>query len=148
MHEQSEGEPKAEDVPPSVTTFWPRTPRTVGRARRELAGVLAEWGLAELNETAGLVLSELLTNAVVHTRIAGRGVQTCYARTPDGVRIEVHDADAAHRPEVRAATDDDERGRGLTLVAALTGPEGWGVADRKGVGKLVWATLACAAPQS
>lgn len=142
MHEQSEGDPKADDVPPSVTTFWPRTPRSVGRARRELAGVLDDWGLAELNEAAGLVLSELLTNAVVHTRIAGRGVQTRYARTPDGIRIEVHDADADHRPEIRPATEDDERGRGLALVSAVTGPDGWGVADRDGVGKLVWATLA------
>ncbi|MFI0721662.1 ATP-binding protein [Streptomyces sp. NPDC021224] len=142
MHEQSEGDPKADDVPPSVTTFWPRTPRSVGRARRELTGVLDEWGLSELTETAGLVLSELLTNAVVHTRIAGRGVQTRYARTADGVRIEVHDADADRRPEPRAATTDDERGRGLALVAALTGPDGWGVTDRNGVGKLVWATVA------
>lgn len=140
MHGQSDGEQQAE-APPSVASFWPRSPRTVGRARRELAGVLDEWGLEELNATACLVLSELLTNAVVHARVPGRGVRTCYTRMADGLRIEVHDADPDRRPALRTATTEDERGRGLALVEALTGPGGWGVSDRKGIGKLTWATL-------
>lgn len=121
-----------------VARLWPRTPRSVGRARHELETALKGWGLEDLTDSAALVLSELFTNAVVHARVAGRDVQTRYVRMAGGVRIEVHDAGEG-RPEVRAAADDDEAGRGLALVNALAGPGHWGVGEREGVGKMVWA---------
>lgn len=121
-----------------VARLWPSTPRSVGRARHELTAALKGWGLEDLADSALLMLSELFTNAVVHARVPGREVQTRYVRTAGGVRIEVHDA-ADARPEPRAAADDDEAGRGLALVNALAGPGHWGVGERDGVGKMVWA---------
>ncbi|UWE11553.1 ATP-binding protein [Actinacidiphila bryophytorum] len=123
-----------------VVTRWPLSARSVGRARGELRGALRAWGLERLAEPAELVLSELLTNAVRYARTpAGRLVETRYQRMPDGIRIEVHDAND-RMPQMRRAADDDEGGRGLALVDVLTGRR-WGVSSRQGVGKLVWALV-------
>ncbi|WP_367648437.1 ATP-binding protein [Streptomyces sp. CNQ-509] len=49
--------------------------------------------MGELEESAVLVVSELVTNAVVHARVPpGREIQTRFVRQDRGVRIEVHDA--------------------------------------------------------
>ncbi|MEU3461440.1 ATP-binding protein [Streptomyces sp. NPDC006733] len=123
-----------------VTTSWPSSPCSVDHARRMLEEALTGWGLAELSESAALVISELMTNAVMHGGVPGRRIETRVIRLAGGVRIEVHDANAK-RPELRRASDDDERGRGLALVHALT--DGcWGVNTRVGVGKRVWAQVA------
>lgn len=55
---------------------------------------------------------------------------------PGGLRIEVHDA-SAQRPRRRAGELDAGDGRGLLIVDAPA--DAWGVSDRVGVGKLVWA---------
>jgi anti-sigma regulatory factor (Ser/Thr protein kinase) len=125
-----------------VVSRWPSTRRTVARARRELVAVLEVWGLGKLQDAAALVLSELVTNAVVHARSPrGRLIETRLLRLDDGrVRIEVHDANGCP-PVPRASGDTDEGGRGLTLVDALTGQQ-WGVSRREGVGKAVWAIVA------
>ncbi|CAG6396141.1 ATP-binding protein [Streptomyces cocklensis] len=126
--------------PDAVVARWPLSGRSVGRARRELRGTLSAWGLDHLTEPAELVLSELLTNAVRYARTpAGRLVETRLERTPDGIRIEVHDAND-RLPQMQRAADDDEGGRGLALVDVLT-ERRWGVSSRQGVGKLVWALV-------
>lgn len=126
--------------PQVIARQWPLTGRSVGRARRELRLALREWKRDDLTETAELVLSELMTNAVRHARSPrGRLVETRYERTATGVRIEVHDA-AGGIPRMRRAAADDEGGRGLALVDVLTGRR-WGVSSRRGVGKLVWALV-------
>lgn len=96
-------------------------------------------GLADVAE---LVLSELFTNAVRHARgPADRLVETRYERLPDGtLRIEVHDANSL-RPERQEPSKDADSGRGLALVDELTSGR-WGVSERLGVGKLVWAVCA------
>jgi hypothetical protein len=97
------------------------------------------WGMGGVADTAELVLWELFTNAVRHA--AGpvdRLVETRYERLPNGtLRIEVHDASDL-RPRLRETSTDAESGRGLALVDVLTGGR-WGVSDRLGVGKRVWA---------
>ncbi|WUH90043.1 ATP-binding protein [Streptomyces sp. NBC_00433] len=126
--------------PDPVVARWPLSGRSVARARRELRGTLSTWGLDHLADPAELVLSELLTNAVRHARTpAGRLVETRYERMPEGIRIEVHDAND-RLPQMRRPADDDEGGRGLALVDVLTGRR-WGVSSRQGVGKLVWALV-------
>jgi two-component sensor histidine kinase len=84
---------------------------------------------------------ELVTNSVRHAREPrGHVIRTRFERLGRGVRIEVHDADDA-KPEQRDASGDEESGRGLALVEAVTGGR-WGVSDREGIGKLVWALCA------
>ncbi|MFD3519205.1 ATP-binding protein [Streptomyces sp. NPDC058653] len=102
---------------------------------------MAGWGLSTLEDSAVLVLSELVTNAVLHARVpAGREIETRFLPTgfpvPDGLRIEVHDASAL-RPYRRKDDPDACDGRGLPIVDALA--DAWGVSERDGVGKLVWA---------
>lgn len=124
-----------------VICQWSQTPACVGEARRQLRAALAGWGLKELADESVLVLSELLANAVEHSRNPDRTVGTRFSRLPGGggVRIEVHDADTAHLPRVRAAADDAPRGRGLLLVAACTGQR-WGV-DVVDGRKAVWGEV-------
>lgn len=108
----------------SVVLRWSRHPRCVGLARWELRKALARWGLAPLEESAVLVLSELLTNAARHACVSpGREIETWYLRLSDTLRIEVHDA-SSDWPEVREPDLEAPGGRGLTLVAALA--DSWG----------------------
>ncbi|WP_269801387.1 ATP-binding protein [Streptomyces odonnellii] len=120
---------------------WSPHPSCVGLARAELRKVLADWGLAELEDSALLVLSELVTNAARHARVCHDWeIETRYVPTPGTVRIEVHDA-SPRRPEPRPADPDAIDGRGLILVAALA--DDWGVTERDdgAPGKVVWAEL-------
>jgi hypothetical protein len=128
----------AEERPSVVVKQWPHGPRSVGRARSLLAHNLDAWGLAHLTDTAELVVSELMTNSVRHaSKPQGRQIGTRFERLESGVRIEVHDAND-NKPERREVSAEEESGRGLALVDSLTGGH-WGVSNREGVGKMVWA---------
>lgn len=130
----------AEEHPSTVEKMWPPAPRSVGRARKFLAHHLAAWGLPHLTDSAALVVSELVTNAVAHAHPPyGCLIATRLERLDCGLRIEVHDANDT-KPERREAPPDSESGRGLALVHALTDGQ-WGVSDREGPGKIVWALL-------
>ncbi len=125
-------------------TFRLRLPAqasSVGVARRQVRSALGRWGLAGLGDDAGLVVSELFTNAVVHS---GSDNVACLLWTAAGkLHIEVVDEGRAPAgPQARTAADGDESGRGLALVAHLA--EGWGVRPpAHGTGRTVWATLSC-----
>ncbi|MEV0779527.1 ATP-binding protein [Streptomyces sp. NPDC050428] len=122
-----------------VVLRWSRHPSCVGLARLELRKALGRWGLSALEDSATLVLSELLTNAARHARVSpGREIETHYVPGPDGLRIEVHDA-SEDPPEPRTPNPEASDGRGLVLVAALA--DTWGVSVRQGPGKMVWANL-------
>ncbi|MFF2326572.1 MULTISPECIES: ATP-binding protein [unclassified Streptomyces] len=124
----------------TVVLRWSRHPRCVSLARAELRTALADWGLSGLEESAVLVLSELLTNAGRHARVSpGREIETRFLPVADGVRIEVHDA-SADAPQMRDPEPGACGGRGLVLVAALA--DRWGYRARHGPGKVVWAELA------
>lgn len=128
----------AERRPDVVEKMWPPAPLSVGRARRLLAVHLVEWGLPQLSDCAELVVSELVTNAVTHAHPPyGNVISTRFERLDAGVRIEVHDS-SDNKPERRNASAEEESGRGLGLVDVLTGGH-WGVSDRDGPGKMVWA---------
>lgn len=74
-----------------------------------------------LSGAAELVVSELVTNSVRHAREPrGHVIRTQFERLGRAVRIEVHDANES-KPEQRRAFDDEESGRGLALVDAITG---------------------------
>ena len=84
---------------------WPRRGR---RRRRRRAGVV------DL-DAAALVLTELVTNAVLH---AGTDMEVLVSVRPRRLRLAVADQ-GSDAPSVTRATADDEHGRGLALVDAL-----------------------------
>jgi anti-sigma regulatory factor (Ser/Thr protein kinase) len=127
-----------DEHPAVVVKTWPRSFRTVTRARHLLSEHLDAWGLSHLADAAELVVSELVTNAVNHARSPrGHLIATRFERLESSVRIEVHDA-SERKPERQEASADAEFGRGLALVEALTSGQ-WGVSVREGPGKMVWA---------
>lgn len=80
----------------------------------------------ELRETAALLLSELVTNALRHGSPPGREIVVTVRRTDGLLRMEVEDAgDTLPRP--RTPDPVGECGRGLALVAALA--DDWGGAE-------------------
>ncbi|WP_406490421.1 ATP-binding protein [Streptomyces sp. NBC_01604] len=64
--------------------------RGVQRARRFLHGWLTEWNLVAFDDEAQLLLSEIVTNALVH---ADSDVDLRLRRYPDCLRVEVRDSD-------------------------------------------------------
>lgn len=130
--------------PPAAQAFWilPRGPRAPGRARALLREQCDGWNVAgAAADTAELLLSELVTNAVRHAHAPhGRDIGVRLARYGDVVRVEVSDAGPAVTLAPRAAGESDERGRGLAIVAALA--VRWGQCPRAhGIGKSVWAEI-------
>ncbi|MFF0306152.1 ATP-binding protein [Streptosporangium sp. NPDC004379] len=107
---------------------------------------IAEWIGADhpAYENVRLAASELVTNAVVHARPAGPYdlVLLVLARAGDLLRVEVTDPGGVPwDPRVpRAVPDDQERGRGLAIVAELSRGH-WGVRGHGTRGRTVWCAL-------
>ena len=108
----------------------------VTRARRFAAELVQSWGHAELAPDTELVVSELATNAVLHT---GEPFSVALTRKGENLmRIEV--SDAVQAPPVMRRPDPEETGgRGIGIVAAIA--QRWGV-EQTAAGKTVWAELA------
>ncbi|MEU4091019.1 ATP-binding protein [Streptomyces sp. NPDC026673] len=121
-------------------------PAEVGRARRWARSRLAGSGIGAdepVAETLILLISELVTNAVVHTgcpavlRMLFRSSGAAQNGEQETVRVEVADAsDAPPRP--RHADNDETGGRGLELVDGLADRWGW---QREGAGKQIWCEI-------
>ncbi len=91
-----------------------------------------------LADTARTLVSELVTNAVLHTASPTIDMET--AVLSDGVRVAVYDDSPAAHLEPLAPAWDGEGGRGLLLVQALA--QAWGVATARPYGrKHVWFEL-------
>ncbi|MFK0159151.1 ATP-binding protein [Streptomyces sp. NPDC090493] len=106
---------------------WPQ------RLRRIVRAGLTYWRRPDLIETAELLLTELVTNALRHGKGPDVGVRVFFR--DDRCVIEVNDGSPT-RPELRHAAPDDEGGRGLLLVESLA--EEWGVSRD---GTTTWCTL-------
>jgi serine/threonine-protein kinase RsbW len=110
-------------------------------ARRATRDALAAWHLGHLEETAVLVVSELVTNAVRHAMDTG-GIGLELTSTGTWLRVEVQDGDP-HWRQMDGQADCDESGFGFVLVDFLA--ERWGVC-RVSAGKAVWAQLDASRP--
>lgn len=136
----SDPEQRLDAAPLMALISLPRTRPAVADARRWLTDTLTAWGVTgDQLDDAVLALSEVVTNAVVHA--IGTGNATVTAALWHGhLRITVSDPD----PEVYAATGDDEGGRGLLVVRAVTMRHG---VTRTATGKVAWfeMTAGCAA---
>ncbi|MEU6403083.1 ATP-binding protein [Streptomyces sp. NPDC046985] len=117
-------------------------PAEVARARRWARARLAVSAVAadeSLSETLVLLVSELVTNAVVHTgRPAVLRLSLPGSAADEAVvRLEVADA-SARAPVPRCAGDEATGGRGLALVDGLADRWGW---STEGGGKSIWCEL-------
>jgi anti-sigma regulatory factor (Ser/Thr protein kinase) len=109
-------------------------PRAARAARDFIAAQLAAWHMDQLEETAVLLVSEVVTNALRHTSGA---VTMDLTRLTDRVRVEVAD-DVTRTPTIGSGDLLDEGGRGVPLLDVLS--DRWGTAPR-GTGKVVWFEL-------
>ncbi|MET9444894.1 ATP-binding protein [Streptomyces sp. NPDC006610] len=113
-------------------------PGSPAQARRLTRSRLTGWSVCEDTcDTAALVVSELVTNAIMHTASA---VVVCELHDGDEVvRVAVGDEGCAPgEPRPTPERAEEEHGRGLLLVDALA--HAWG-AQENGPGLLVWAEL-------
>ena len=138
-----------------------------GEARRFVADHCRRWGVSDLADSAALLTSELVTNAVLH---AGTPITVTASLTQHTIEVGVADRDA-RAPVRRPARADlltdldavithadpfaDDRhtawhvgpagpvtaGRGLLVLDTIA--DQWGVA-RRSAGKEVWFVLAAA----
>jgi anti-sigma regulatory factor (Ser/Thr protein kinase) len=117
-----------------------------GSARAHVRAVLREWhewhAGGDAAETAALIVSELLTNAIESTREHRRHdpVRLWVLGDRSSVLFLVWDS-TARPPVLTVPAPGDEHGRGLTLVNDLC--EQWGhyYPAEQPFGKVVWALL-------
>ena len=109
-------------------------PAMVVAARQFVRERLMAWKAAQHADTAALVASELVTNAVLHARTA---VTLRVQIEGPTVRIEVFDENP-RLPVVAPCPPDATSGRGLALVTASA--TAWGM-EHRGDGKVVWAEI-------
>ncbi|MER8014517.1 ATP-binding protein [Streptomyces griseoluteus] len=122
-----------------LSVRYPKTRASVGKARL-FARLFADGiGADDLVDDLVLIVSELVTNAVLHGKTPpGRQVEVTLDHSAGRVRVEVRDTGEGvprRRPSVPLVV----AGRGLGIVNALSGK--WGVTEQV-VGKTVWAELA------
>ncbi len=130
------------DRPPRKILDVGARPTAPGRARAWTRRVLREWQLPVLSDTAELIVSELTTNAMLASRRLGRPViRLALSHHHGELAISVYDY-CTSAPEPRNAGEEDEDGRGLLLVEALSSRSGWYTSDDGTPGKVVWAVLA------
>jgi anti-sigma regulatory factor (Ser/Thr protein kinase) len=122
-----------------VARFPMRLQPTLGApavARDQVADVCRGRLSAEATEAARLLVSELVTNCVIHAHSMITLAIDCDDRH---VAVAVGD-DGEGMPHIRDnVTDTDTGGRGLQLVEALAGE--WGIWPREDGGKVVWFKL-------
>ena len=109
-------------------------PASAGDARRLVGGALEEWGLDSVEETALLLLTELMSNGVRHAN-----TELTLLLTYDGSRIHLGVSDEDEHPAaLTVATPTTHGGWGLRLVDLLSSD--WGTITERH-GKTVWFDL-------
>ncbi|MFP8907243.1 ATP-binding protein [Streptomyces atacamensis] len=120
----------------------PNIPETVKVARNMVAGLLDATGHSALAETARLLVSEVVSNVHLHTKVPLLTLEATVGR--DRVRVSVRDDDTTGAPSSPGAgvPPEAEHGRGLLLVRELAAA--WGTVWHGGLqpsGKSVWFEL-------
>jgi DNA-binding NarL/FixJ family response regulator len=105
--------------------------QTPGLARRFVKQALERWGVRTEIQLVELLVSELVTNSIVHAR---SDVEVSVTVASDIARVAVFDS--SPEPPVRKVVRSDEAsGRGLLMLDALS--SAWGTDFTSG-GKSVW----------
>lgn len=108
---------------------------SVKAARDLVRQVCDRWGFTSQSNVAALVVSEMVTNAVLH---AATDLELTMARHGPLLRLAVRDAEP-RVPAVRPPDLSSITGRGMLLVGAVS--RAWGVLPTAEPGKVVWAVL-------
>lgn len=130
------------EVGTSSVQMLPYTASSVGVARRRLIGDLADAGVYEATACdAGLVLSELISNALRHaTPLPGSLIRVSWCLNDDCVEIAVSDGGGPTVPMINKPAANAIGGRGLGIVDRLS--LRWGVyTGQDGSETTVWAAL-------
>lgn len=106
-----------------------------GEARRFVRRVLSDWSCDHKVDDVLIVVSELVTNTVLHAGAPGR---LRLSLGDHAIRVEVTDRHPGS-PELQPPAIDRSGGRGLLLVSLLA--DRWGTTPSE-PGKTVWAELA------
>ena len=137
------------DQPQPMPAAWPlhaaldlgALPTAPGCGRAWTRQILREWQLTHLTDSAQLITSELLANASLTGRQLDRpALRLTLLSDRQQLLILVRDDDPGV-PVPRHAGEDDESGRGLMLVEAVSDQWGWCPLADGTPGKLVWAVL-------
>ena len=114
-------------------------PGAVPCARLHAHNVLAEWRLTVFSESTGLLISELVTNAIQISRLADPDAPVRLWLVSDRAQVVIFVWDASPLPPLPGDVGEDaESGRGLLIVQAVSARWGWDFPPGMG-GKVVWA---------
>jgi hypothetical protein len=132
-HGHSASGPLGTAMAPGYTATFAGRAAEAARVRREITGYL---GGCPVTEDMVLIASELASNAIMHTRSRSASFTVRCQLSAQAARIEVEDLGGPWRPRQPA-----DRPHGLDIIAALTGPDGWGTQPAGTDGRVVWAEL-------
>ncbi|MEV5548222.1 SpoIIE family protein phosphatase [Streptomyces sp. NPDC052309] len=119
----------------TMMTVAQAEPERISEARQQLRALLHDWPDEDQRDSAVLLLSEVLTNVLVHTDTDALLV-TDVTGEPGERRIRVEVTDTGEDlPHKRRPGEMASSGRGLMLIELLS--HAWGVAPR-GEGKSIW----------
>lgn len=113
----------------------PPQPSSVARARARVRALLVASRREDLLEIAELLVSEIVTNALLH---AGTDIDLGATLDEHGLRVEIGDG-SLHLPSRRRYAATSGTGRGLMMLEAMA--DDWGVVRRRD-GKTVWFRVA------
>jgi anti-sigma regulatory factor (Ser/Thr protein kinase) len=137
------------DQPQLALANWPlragldlgAVPTAPGCGRAWTRQILWEWQLTHLADSAQMIASELLTNALLTSRWLDRpAIGLTLLSDREQLVILVRDFSPG-TPVPRHAGDDEESGRGLMLVETISDQSGWCPPADGTPGKVVWAVL-------
>ncbi len=124
------------DVRPAIHSDLLATADSCPRARDIVAGACRDWNVAEVAGAAGVVVSELVSNAVLHARPP---LRLLVALRGGHLQVAVRDGSPVLPQPVRGAPLlSVEHGRGLHLIESFAAA--WGSMPTA-EGKVVWAAL-------
>lgn len=122
----------------TVLTVAQAEPERIAGARRQVRDLLHDWADADQVDSAVLMVSEMVTNVLMHTDgdalLVAEAVGELGARR---LRVEVADG-SDELPHKRHPGEMSSSGRGVLLMEMLA--DSWGV-DPQGEGKSIWFEL-------
>ncbi|PWI16771.1 phosphatase [Streptomyces sp. Act143] len=144
LHREGEGCGCGDTVTPpqvrrTMLSVAQAEPERVGVAREQLRELLHDWPSQDQIDSAVLLLSEMLTNVLVHTDADALLLAEVHGDGPGTRRMRIEVTDSSDDlPHKRRPGELASSGRGLMLIELLA--DAWGV-DPRGEGKSIWFEL-------